>query len=284
MTTQTHRTISPAILYFGTPILLLTTTNPPHSAHPTNICPMSSAWWLGHRCILGLGAQQHSLQNMLRTRRVVLNLPDDSAPMVAAINRLARTTGSPQPSAWKRDAGYVHVGDKWAHAGLTPQASETATEEGGAAMPPRILECPVQMEAEVVASHPMMAESETLSGAAYAIEVKILKVHVRPDMTLRGFPDRIDPDKVRPVFLVFQEYYGMREGRLGRSRLADVQEEMYRRLTETDSGAGVRHDEEEEDVIEGRTSEDVVVGEDEEMAKLTKVPTVDLARGISNNQ
>ena len=187
-----------------------------------------------------------------RTKKVVLNLPDDSSEMVAAINRLARTTGTPEPSDWKLQAGYKYVGDKWTHSGLKPQPSEVA------GMPPRIQECPVQMEAEVIAAHPMMTESNDLSGATFAIEVKILRVHVRPDWIMPGHANRVNPDKVKPVFVVFQEFYGMKSGRLSKSRLADIQEEMYRKLTDTNP----------------LTEQDVD----------TEEPGLDLARGISHNQ
>jgi len=47
-----HRTIEPTILYFGTPVALISTLNPDGSP---NLAPMSSAWWLGWSCMLGLG-------------------------------------------------------------------------------------------------------------------------------------------------------------------------------------------------------------------------------------
>lgn len=204
---------------------------------------------------------QHSFQNMVRTKKVVLNMPDDSPEMVAAINRLARTTGTPQPNEWKLAAGYKHVFDKWTHSGLTPQKSVV---EG---MPARIRECPVQMEAEVIATHPLMEE---LGGAVHSIEVKILKVHVRPDMLLTGHANRVDPDKVKPVFVVFQEFYGMAPGRLGKSRLADIQEELYRGLTGTEADGA------ESVSVKDRVGKD----ENGEMDG----SGYDLARGISNNQ
>ncbi len=48
----THRMIRPKILYFGTPVVLLTTLNEDGS---TNISPISSAWSLGGCIILGVG-------------------------------------------------------------------------------------------------------------------------------------------------------------------------------------------------------------------------------------
>ena len=41
-----HRTIEPTILYFRTPVALISTLN--EDGTP-NIAPMSSAWWLGWR-------------------------------------------------------------------------------------------------------------------------------------------------------------------------------------------------------------------------------------------
>ena len=46
------RTIEPAILYFGTPVVLVSTLNPDGT---TNVAPISSAWWLGWSCLLGFG-------------------------------------------------------------------------------------------------------------------------------------------------------------------------------------------------------------------------------------
>ena len=47
-----HTPISPAILYFGTPVALLSTQNPDSTS---NLAPMSSIFWLAHRCVLGYG-------------------------------------------------------------------------------------------------------------------------------------------------------------------------------------------------------------------------------------
>src|SRR5262249_16789959 len=49
--TPMHVVTDPAILYFGTPVVLISTLNEDGSA---NLAPMSSAWWLRGRCMLGL--------------------------------------------------------------------------------------------------------------------------------------------------------------------------------------------------------------------------------------
>jgi flavin reductase (DIM6/NTAB) family NADH-FMN oxidoreductase RutF len=50
-----HHQIRPAILYFGTPVVLVSSTNEDDSA---NLAPMSSAWWLGQNCMLGFDARE----------------------------------------------------------------------------------------------------------------------------------------------------------------------------------------------------------------------------------
>src|SRR5215216_4998536 len=109
-----HIASEPSILYFGTPVVVLSTVN--EDGTP-NLAPMSSAFWLGWRCMLGLGSKAKTAQNMLRTRQCVLNLP--------AVNHLALTTGSNPVPAYKEKKGYRYVPDKFGISGFTPVASET---------------------------------------------------------------------------------------------------------------------------------------------------------------
>jgi flavin reductase (DIM6/NTAB) family NADH-FMN oxidoreductase RutF len=217
-----HSIISPSILYWGTPIVLITTENPDGTF---NICPMSSAWWLSHRCMLGLAAMSQTTQNLLRTKQCVLNLATDD--MINQVNLLARTTGSDPPPEWKAGAGYIHVKDKFQHAGLTPQPSDLVKA-------PRILECAVQMEAELVDSHDMMKDMPHHKGLMMGLEVKILRIHIEDRLMLAGHENRIDTDKWQPMLMCFQEYYGMGQKKLVKSRLAEIDEELYRPLTRSD--------------------------------------------------
>src|ERR1035441_10391757 len=63
-----HKTIDPTILYFGTPVALISTLNLDGSP---NLAPMSSAWWLGWSCILGLGQMGQTSDNLIRTPKYV---------------------------------------------------------------------------------------------------------------------------------------------------------------------------------------------------------------------
>lgn len=211
-----HVVGEPAILYFGTPVVLISTLNEDGSA---NLAPMSSAWWLGWRCMLGLGNVSKTPQNMIRTGECVLNLP--SVAQVGAVNRLARLTGTPVIPDIKKALGYTYEPRKFEAAGLTPIASQTVA-------PPRALECPVQLEAVVAGRHDMMQDDPKLGGFFSGFEVRITRVHLHSDILLDGNPNRIDPDKWRPLIMSFQQFYGLSGAQAHESRLAEIPESIYR--------------------------------------------------------
>jgi len=173
---------------------------------------MSSAFWLGWRAMLGLGAKSQTTRNLLRTRECVLNLPSDV--LAAAVDRLALTTGSDPVPEGKLKRGYFHVADKFARAGLTPVASETVS-------PPRVAECPVAMEAVVEAVHPVA------EGGVVAIEVRVQRVFVHDEIRLDGSEDHVDPDAWRPLIMSFQKLYGLGP-QVHPSTLARIPERLYR--------------------------------------------------------
>ncbi len=211
-----HQRSEPPILYFGTPVVLLSTINPDGTP---NIAPMSSAFWLGWRCMLGLGSASQTARNLQRERQCVINLP--SAAQVDLVDRLALTTGVDPVPPYKAARGYRHVKDKFAHAGLTPQASETLAV-------PRIAQCPVQMEAVIEGQHLMAGEDERLRGSVLVFEARIQRVHVAPQLLAEGEPNRIDPDRWQPLIMSFQKFYGLAPAQLQPSRLAGIPEAMYR--------------------------------------------------------
>src|SRR5204863_3151178 len=124
-----HKTIEPTILYFGTPVALISSLN--QDGTP-NLAP--------------------------------INLP--SQDQVSYVDRLAMTTGRDPVPEKKLSWGYRHEADKFGLSGLTPVPSE-------AVGPPRVLECPVQMEATV---HDVRPFGKNVS--ANAFEVHIVKLHV----------------------------------------------------------------------------------------------------------
>ncbi|KAH8673380.1 hypothetical protein BX600DRAFT_433011 [Xylariales sp. PMI_506] len=222
MSTQSHSIISPAILYWGTPVVLISSENEDGSS---NLAAMSSAWWLGHGCMLGLDAESKTTENMLRTGQCVLNLPDDT--MAAHVNELADTTGSNPVSASKQSRNYKFIKDKWTKARLTQEPSDFVR-------PSRIVECPVQMECEVIDSSPLRKDLPDRVGLVLAVEVRVLRVHIVDRLRMSGYPNRVDPDRWRPLIMSFQEFYGMKEGKVAESVLGRISEEKYRGITKSD--------------------------------------------------
>ncbi|HYH45192.1 MAG TPA: flavin reductase family protein [Thermoanaerobaculia bacterium] len=210
-----HRPVDPAILYFGTPVVLVSSLNPDGS---TNVAPMSSAWWLGKSCMLGFGARSQTPANLLRERECVLNLP--SVEQVAAVDRLARTTGSNPVPPHKVAMGYRHEPDKLGCGGLTAVASDLVR-------PPRLAECPVQMEAVLAGSHPLAADDPDRRGFLLGLEVRIVRVHIEESLLVDGSDDRIDPSKWRPLIMSFCQFFGL-DPVVHPSRLAEIPESAYR--------------------------------------------------------
>ena len=176
-----HVTVEPAIFYLGTPVVLISSLNPDGS---TNVAPMSSAWWLGWSCMLGLDASSRTTENLHRSRECVLNLPASDA--VSLVDRLGLLTGSESVPMHKVMLGYRRSNDKFADSGFTPMTSAEVK-------PARILECPVQLEAKVVSIRPFAKDDPRMGVPARAIEVRIVRAHIeevflldRPD----GTPDR----------------------------------------------------------------------------------------------
>jgi len=199
-----HRTIEPTILYFGTPVALISTLN--EDGTP-NIAPMSSAWWLGWSCMLGLGSMGKTSDNLIRTRECVINLPSEE--QVTHVDRLALTTGKNPVPEKKVSWGYRYEPEKFGLSALTPMAS---LDVG----PSRIAECPVQMEGVV---HDVRPFGKNV--AANAFEVHIVKLHVEETL-LVGDESRphIDPVKWRPLIMSFCRFFGL-GGEVHPSRLAE---------------------------------------------------------------
>jgi len=210
-----HVTIEPAILYFGTPVSLLSTVD--ETGHP-NLAPNSSVWWLGQTAVIGVASRSQTGRNLLATREIVINLP--STAEVDAVDRLALTTGRSPVSPRKAAAGYRHVADKFAEAGLHPVRSETVA-------PPRVAELPVHLEGRVTALHPLGGASTAADASILAVEIAVTHVHVRESLRLAGYANRIDPERWRPLLLSFQRFFGLGD-EAHPSRLASIDEDWYR--------------------------------------------------------
>ena len=99
-----HKICEPEILYFGTPVVIISTCNEDGSY---NIAPISSIFWLGWRCVIGIFSFSKTTENIRRSGECALNLP--SVSEVGAVNRLALTTGSNPVPEGKKRKGYRFV-------------------------------------------------------------------------------------------------------------------------------------------------------------------------------
>ncbi|MFI6122687.1 flavin reductase family protein [Streptomyces sp. NPDC051064] len=184
-----HVALTPSILYFGTPVVLLSTENENGSF---NLAPMSSAWALGHVIVLGLGVEGQTAHNLRSRHDLVVNLP--APAQWPAVERLAPLTGRTPVPVHKRGS-FRFEPDKFAAAGLRPQPSELVR-------PPRVAECPMQLEARVARAQP------DASGEFLIVEAHVLKVHADPRIVVSG-SQHIDPAAWSPLIYNFRHYYGL---------------------------------------------------------------------------
>lgn len=104
--------------------------------------------------------------------------------------------------------GFRHVKQKFAEAGLTPVASELVR-------PPRVAECPVQLEVVVDKIHSFGDDYDA------AIEVRIVRVYMDEAILSAQKRHYVDADKWRPLIMSFCEFYGLGEN-VHPSKLAEV--------------------------------------------------------------
>lgn len=184
-----HVTITPSILYFGTPVVLLSTQNEDGSA---NLAPMSSAWALGQVIVLGVGIEGQTAANLRRRPELVVNLPaPDQWP---AVERLAPLTGRRPVPAGKRGV-FRFDPDKFAAAGLRPEPSDLVA-------PPRVAECPLQLEARAARAEP------GTGGNFVLVEAEVLRVHADPRLVVPG-TQHVAPDRWSPLIYNFRHYFGL---------------------------------------------------------------------------
>jgi len=206
--------IEPPILYFGTPVVLTGTSNEDGSS---NLAPISCVWWLGWSCVLGLDVSSKTTRNLERERQCVLNLP--SAQLVGAVDRLACLTGSNPIPGHKKKMGYRYEANKFEIAGLTPVASDLVKA-------PRAIECPVQLEAVVENIRPFGENDPGRPFPAVAIEMRVVRVHVHESLVVAGKPNRVDPEKWRPLITSFRQYFGLGSS-LHPSKFSEFPEETF---------------------------------------------------------
>jgi len=112
------KAIEPKILYFGTPVALITTIDRDGKA---NIGPMSSVWALGWTIMLGLECSSKTYQNLIEQRECVINFP--SASLFDRVEKIANLTGA-NPIPDYKIGRYKYDQDKFKSGGFTGIQSE----------------------------------------------------------------------------------------------------------------------------------------------------------------
>lgn len=191
-----HLRIEPRILYFGTPVALVSTINDDGTP---NLAPISSVWALGMMLVLGLGATGQTAHNLRKRPELVVNLP--SADRWERVERLAPLTGRyPVPEG--KPPGCRFEADKFGVAGLTPQEADLVG-------PPRVAQCPLQLEARV--RHLRSDDS----GDYVVVESEVVRVHAEEDVVVPG-THHVDPELWKPLIYNFRHYFDL-GSELGRS-------------------------------------------------------------------
>ncbi|MFB7844931.1 flavin reductase family protein [Microbacterium sp. NPDC056052] len=195
-----HRTITPKVLYFGTPVAVVSTLNDDRS---TNLAPISSYWALDDLLVIGLGTSSHTLANLRTRPELVLNLPVDADWQ--EVERLGRLTGAfPVPEDKPETTRFEP--DKFAAIGWTGMTSTTVA-------PARVAELPVHLEATVTAIHD---EADGLS----VVHARCTAVHASDEITVPG-TSHIDPAHWHPLIYSFRHYFGL-GARRGIALRADI--------------------------------------------------------------
>ena len=146
--------------------------------------------------MLGLGSMGKTSENLIRTHECVINLPSEN--QANHVNNLAMTTGKNPVPEKKASWGYRYEPRKFETACLTPVPSVSVK-------PPRIAECPIQMEGIV---HKYRPFGKNVS--ANAFEVHIIQLHVEEALLVENTArPHIDPVKWRPLIMSFCRFFGI---------------------------------------------------------------------------
>lgn len=187
-----HRVITLSVLYFGTPVAVISSVNADGS---TNIAPISSFWALDDLVVLGLGGSGHTARNLRERPDIVVNLFADGA--WADVDALGRMTGAhPVPPGKRADCRFVS--DKFQAVGWRAVAPVPWT-------PARIAEASVHIEASVTAI-------DDEHGDLVVVRARAGTVHADEHIVVEG-TSHIDPLRWRPLIYSFRHYFGLGERR-----------------------------------------------------------------------
>ncbi|MNK36666.1 Flavin reductase like domain protein [compost metagenome] len=198
-------TVKPKVLYFGTPVALITTID---NNGISNIGPISSAWALGYHLLLGLGCDSKTYQNIIENKECIVNLP--SADLHENIEKIAKLTGfNPVPDSKK--AQYSYHADKFLAGNFEPMAAERVT-------PLAIANCPIQLEC-ILQNHHIIEYNTSGVPLIASVHVKVINVRVHKNLIVSQ--NYIDPSLWSPLIYNFRHYYALGE-KMGKNFRAEI--------------------------------------------------------------
>jgi flavin reductase (DIM6/NTAB) family NADH-FMN oxidoreductase RutF len=153
---------------------------------------MSSAWALGQVIVLGLGADGQTAHNLSSRHDLVINVP--APAQWREVERLAPLTGRNPVPEDKRGTFRFEPG-KFAAAGLRSEPAEQVR-------PPRVAECPLQLEARAADVQP------GVNGEFLIVQAEVLQVHADPRIVVPG-TQHVNPARWSPLIYNFRHYFGL---------------------------------------------------------------------------
>jgi flavin reductase (DIM6/NTAB) family NADH-FMN oxidoreductase RutF len=176
----------------------------------TDLAPISSFWALGWTMTLGLLTETKTADNFATHKECVVNIPGPES--WEKVEKLAPLTGkNPVPQLKAKQFRYEPR--KFEAAGLTPMASEVVK-------PMRAEECPVHLEARVIALHHLRGERLNQLGGGIAAEVEVVRVHIDETFVIKDH--YIDAAKWSPLIYNFRHYYRLAKEELGKTFRAEA--------------------------------------------------------------
>ena len=187
-----HCVTEPNILYFGTPVVLVSTLNEDGTA---NLAPISSAFWLGWRGVIGIAAARKPPATA--AAGACVTEPAAGTGARGGPDRARRAPARCQTASARRAA---YEPDKFGRRPGSPKRHRKPSRR--ARLNARCIWKRSAATHGIGEKRPTCATSACSSCASSACTCI-------PTLLMDGHADRIDPDKWSPLIMSFQKFYGL---------------------------------------------------------------------------
>lgn len=171
-------------LYYGFPVLLLTTTD---NDGNFNVSPISSSISLNNKIIIGISKGGKTYDNLVSGSDAVINIPNFK--LWKEVEELGRLTGKDTLSENQIKWGVQKCEDKASKVKLHTESAIDITS-------PRIVECPIQVECKNTGVED--------KGKFILVELDVINTWI--DSDLLNDNDSFNSSKWKPLIYNFREY------------------------------------------------------------------------------